>query len=461
MFRSIIAVVVAALCASCGSPPTATHDLSAPVVPVVFFEGARLIPGDGSAAIEASAFTVQRGVIARVGRKGEVTAPPGAARVDLTGKTVMPTLISAHVHPGFQKGLTYSAANYTREMIINDLNSALYFGVSAVMSQGIERGDIAYEVRADQAAGKVGGARLLLAGRGVGAPNAGPGALAYKGIAYEVSTEEQIRQAVREQAAKRVNAIKIWVDDRGGRAPRLSPALSRAAADEAHKHGLRISAHIFYHSDAEELARAGIDSFAHLVRDKVMDDALVASVVKHGVYVMPNMGGAERNTHTTVPGWYTEPHLSALLRDTVAPEVIERMRGLFAPRDPAVMKIMHRNYGSIHGSLAKLNAAGARIILGCDTGLPDHFHGYAEQRELELMASVGMSPMQVIVAATSRAAEYLKLADSGSLAPGKRADFLVLDANPLDDVRNTRRIAKLYISGQEIDRAALKAALIK
>jgi imidazolonepropionase-like amidohydrolase len=457
MFRVIAAVFAAALLASCGSPQPAAQDRSAPAV---LYEGARLIPGDGSATIEASAFIVQRGAIVRVGRKGEINGP-GATRIDLTGKTVMPTLISAHVHPGFQNGLTYSAANYTREMIINDLNLALYYGVSAVMSQGIERGDIAFQVRADQAAGKVGGARLLLAGRGIGAPNAGPGAAAYMGIAYEVTTEDQIRQAVREQAARQVNAIKIWVDDRGGRAPRLSPALSRAAADEAHKHGLRISAHIFYHSDAEELARAGVDSFAHLVRDKVADDALVASIVKHGVYVMPNMGGAERNTHSAVPGWYTDPHLSALLRETVAPEVIERMRGLFTPRDAAVMKVMHRNYSSIHGSLAKLNAAGARIILGCDTGLPDHFHGYAEQRELELMASAGMTPMQVIVAATSRSAEYLKLADSGTLAPGKRADFLVLDANPLDDIRNTRRISRLFIKGAEIDRAALRAAIIK
>ena len=125
------------------------------------------------------------------------------------------------------------------------------------------------------------------------------------------------------------------------------------------------------------------------------------------------------------------------------------------------MALVRRNYSSIHGSLTKLNAAGARIILGCDTGLPDHMHGYAEQRELELMASAGMTPMQVIVAATSRGAEYLQLADSGALVAGKRADFLVLDANPLDDIRNTRRIAKVFIKGEEIDRAALKASLIK
>ena len=88
----------------------------------------------------------------------------------------MPALINAHGHPGFQKGLTYSAANYTRENIVDDLNRALYFGVAAVMSQGIEKGELAFQIRADQEAGRLGGARLLVAGRGIGAPNAGPGA---------------------------------------------------------------------------------------------------------------------------------------------------------------------------------------------------------------------------------------------------------------------------------------------
>ena len=429
--------------------------------PAQLYEGARLIPGDGGPAIESAAFLVERGVITRVGKKGEVVAPEEIQRVDLTGKTVMPTLISTHVHPGFQKGLNYGASNYTREVILNDLNLALYYGVSVVMSQGIERGDLAIQMRDEQAAGKLGGARLLVAGRGIGAPNAGPGALAYKDIAYEVSTEAQIRQAVREQAARKVNAIKIWVDDRGGRAPSLSPELSAAAADEAKKHNLRVSAHVYYHRDAVGLAAAKVDSFAHLVRDAVMDEPLLVAVIRNRVFVMPNMGGGERTTHVTPPGWWSEPYLVGLLKDTASPEVIERMKGLFAPRDPKVVETVSRIYNNVHQNTRRLNEAGARIILGSDTGLPDHLFGYAEQRELELMASAGMTTMEVIVAATSRGAEYLNLADSGVLAPGKRADFLVLDANPLDDIRNTRRIARTFIKGVEIDRAALKASRIK
>ena len=434
---------------------------SQPASDMVLYEGARLIPGDGGAAIGEAAFVVDRGVITRIGRKGELGAAGGVKRVDLSGKTVMPALVNAHGHPGFQKGLTYAAANYTRENIINDLNRALYFGVAVVMSQGIEKGELTFEIRADQQAGRLGGARLLIAGRGIGAPNAGPGAPAYAGIAYEVTTEDQIRSAVREQAAKKVNGIKLWVDDRGGRAPRLSTALFRAGIDEGRKLGLPVTAHVYYHVDAVDLVDAGINSLAHLVRDKEMDDALVAAIVKRNVYVMPNLGGAERAQYTSPPAWIDEPNLVALLGETVAPEVIERMKKAFAGRDAAAAARAGQIYANMRRSVAKLNAAGARIILGSDTGLEDHFFGYAEQRELEQMVAAGMTPAQVIVAATSRPAEFLGLQNTGALAPGKSADFLVLDANPLDDIRNTRRIAKIYIVGREVDRAALRAGLQK
>ena len=168
MYRHTLALcglLVAALVAPVHSQPASE---------VVLYEGARLIPGDGGAVIDESAFLVDRGVITRVGRKGELGVAGGVKRVDLSGKTVMPALINAHGHPGFQKGLTYSAANYTRENIVDDLNRALYFGVAAVMSQGIEKGELTFEIRAAQAAGQLGGARLLVAGRGIGAPNAGP-----------------------------------------------------------------------------------------------------------------------------------------------------------------------------------------------------------------------------------------------------------------------------------------------
>jgi len=427
----------------------------------VLYEGARLIPGNGRPAIESAAMLVENGMIRKVGAKGSVDAPRSAVRRDLSGKTIMPALIDTHGHPGFQRGLTYTAENFTRETIIDDLNRALYFGVAAVQSQGIEKGDVTYQIRDAQESGTLGGARLRIAGRGIGAPNAGPGAAAYAGIAYEITTEDQARQAVRELAAKKVNLIKIWVDDRNGRAPRLAPNLYRAIIGEGHRRGLQVNAHIYYHADAVDLVEAGIDGFAHLVRDKVMDDALVASIVRRNVYVMPNLS-PEWNTTVELPHWLKDGDpLMMLLHDAAPAPVIARMRKAYENRDPAAVERTRGQYAILQQSLAKLAGAGAKIVLGCDTGLEDHLFGLSEQHELESMVNAGMTPMQVIVAATTRAAEYLKLDKMGMLAAGKEASFLVLDANPLDDITNTQRISRIYIKGTEIDRAALRSSLTR
>jgi imidazolonepropionase-like amidohydrolase len=373
----------------------------------------------------------------------------------------MPALISAHAHPGFQRGLSYSAQNFTRETVMDDLNRALYFGISTVMSLGVEKGEVLYQVRAEQEEGHLGGARLLLAGRGIGAPNAGPGAAAYANIAYEITTKEQALNAVQELASRHVDGIKIWVDDRGGRAPSLPLALSRTVIDEGHRLGFKVSAHIYYHKDAVELAAAGIDNFAHLVRDMVMSDELIATMVEKGIYVMPNISFPERSANTAVPAWFDEPHLAGLLADTEPADVIARMRASFTGGDAATTARAQAIYANLQKSVAKLAKADARIILGSDTGLVDHPFGFAEQKELQMMAEAGMTPAQVIVAATGRAAAFLGLDDRGVIAPDRRADLLVLDANPLDDIRNTRRIAAMYIGGEKVDRAALKAGLMR
>jgi len=447
----VLIVLLAAAAAARQAPPSGAATL---------FEGALLIAGDGSAPIPNAAFLVEQGTIRRVGRRGEIQAPRGATRVDLSGKIVMPTLVNTHGHPGFQKGLTYTRDNYTRENVLADLHRAAYFGVGVVMAQGIDPGDIVYEIRRDQARGAAGGARLLTAGRGIGAPNAGPGAAAFQGVAYEVTTPEQGRAALRELAPKQVDVVKIWVDDRGGRAPRLSSPVYRAIIDESHRRGLKVNAHVFYHDDAVDLVEAGIDGFAHLVRDREMDDALIGAIVRRNVYVMPNLSGAERGTHAGLPPWFEEPGLAALLRDSVPAPVIARMRASFTSREPSAAAAARERYAILQRSLRKLSAAGARIILGSDTGLEDHVFGHAEQRELEAMAAAGMTPAQVILAATSRSAEYLGLRDTGALVPGRRADFVVLGANPLDDIRHTRRLEAVYLNGRALDRAAIRAELV-
>jgi imidazolonepropionase-like amidohydrolase len=278
-----------------------------------------------------------------------------------------------------------------------------------------------------------------------------------RGVAYEAVTEEDGRRAVRDVAPHKPDLVKIWLDVRGGRGRKLAPEVVEAIVDEARAHGLKVIAHVRDHVDAEVAVSSGVYALAHLARDREMSDALVAEIVAKGVYVTPTLSMAERNNYAgAVPEWLEEPYLKGLLTDSLQPEAMARLRESFVTRDPKNAAAARESYGVLHRTVTKLNAAGARLVLGGDTGLPEHFWGLAEHRELELLVAAGLTPMQALVAGTSRAADFLALPDLGTLAPGKSADFLVLDANPLDDIRHTRRIAALYMRGAQVDRAALK-----
>ena len=456
MVRRLHQALIATAAALLSLPAVQIAAQNAPAV--VAYENVRLISGDGRPAMEQATLLVDKGRVRQVGASFEVRVPEGAARVDLRGKTVVPAFVNAHTHPGFQRGASYSRDNYTRELYLQDLDRALYFGVAAVLSQGIDPGDVAFQIRADQAVGKVGGAQLRLAGIGIGSPNAGPGAAAYQGIAYELTTPEEGRNAVAEQAAKKVDVIKIWVDDRNGRAPRLTRPAYTAIIDEAHKRGLKVNAHVFYLSDLKGLVEAGVDGLAHLARDFELDDEAVAAIVKRGVVVMPTLATPDRTTHTGVP-----PSLSAWLDGpggaALGPAVVERVKAGFGGRTAEAAAAARTRYQILQRSVARLAKAGARVLLGSDTGIQDHPFGFTDHRELEMLVEAGMTPMQTIVAATSRPAEYMGLRDLGTLTPGRAASFIVLDANPLDDITNTRRIADVYIDGRRIDRPALLARL--
>ena len=427
-------------------PPAATSS-------AVVYDGARLIDGTGTPVIEPARLVVDEGVVTAVGPRDEIESRPGAAVVDLTGKTMMPALVNLHGHVGFQRGLTYDAANYTRENVVDHLNRYAYYGVGVIVSLGTDAGDVWSDIRRDQEAGTLGGARLFTAGRGLARPNAGPGAAALRPSAYGVTNEAEGRRYVRELAAQGVSFVKIWVDDRGGSVEKLEPPLYSAIIDEAHRHDLAVIAHVFYHDDAEELVAAGVDGFAHLVRDREMDDALVAAIVENDVFLMPNIGISERGRHTAPPPWLGTP----ILAETVAPAVLARATDTFASRAADAAERAARSYEQMERSLAKLHAAGASLVLGSDSGVQDHFYGFSAHRELELMVAAGLSPMDAIVTATSRSADRLGFDDSGRLVAGARADFIVLDANPLDDITNTRRIADVYLGGSAVDRAALRA----
>jgi imidazolonepropionase-like amidohydrolase len=454
-FLAATVLAATSISAACSQPAPETGTAQSTAV---LYDGARIIPADGSAPFERGALLVA-GRITRVGAQGEVTAPAGATRVDLTGKTVMPALLGAHGHVGYQKGLTFLRENYTRENILNDLNRAAYFGMGTILTLGIDTPQFIYELREYTANGQHGGARLRTAGTGIGGPNAGPGNTVYsRGVAYEVTTEEEGRAAVRDVAPHKPDLVKIWLDVRGGRGQKISPPVVRAIVDEAAKHGLKVIAHVRDHGDAEVAVASGVYALAHLARDREMSDALVADIVKRGVYVTPTLSMAERNNYAgAVPAWFEEPGLMALLTATLTKPELDLVKQGFIERTPEQAANAANAYGILHRTVQKLNAAGARVVLGGDTGLPQHYWGLAEHRELELLVAAGLTTSQAIVASTSRAAEFLSLPDLGTLSAGKIADFLVLDANPLDDIRHTRRISSLYIQGKRVDREAMRA----
>jgi imidazolonepropionase-like amidohydrolase len=422
---------------------------------VTVFEGARVITGDGSAPIEDAAIIVAGDRITAVGRRGDVAAPNGARLLDVTGKTVIPALIDAHVHMGYRRGTSFTADNYTRENLLDMLDRYAWYGVAAVLETGTGRGDLPYQVRAEAASST----RYLTAGSGFGMPNAGPGG-AMRDSAYGVTEEAQARNDVRELATHKPDMVKIWVDDRNGTVEKLKPNLYRAIIDEAHQHNLRVMAHTFELADAKDLLRAGLDGFAHMVRDRDVDEEFLALVkARPNVFFLETLWGERRAILTARPAWVDDP----ALRATFSADSLRQLAEQLSPDPKADPQTVQRGRTMAATNLrntAKLYAAGARIGLGTDTGgvSGGQFFGLGSHVELEILVTkAGLTPMQALVIGTRTSAEILGLADLGTIAAGKSADFIVLDANPLDNIANTRRINRVYLHGKEIPRDALSA----
>ena len=375
------------------------------------FENGTVIIGDGKVFNNASV-VVAGDRITQVGPASSIKAPAGATRVSLAGKTLMPAIVDTHVH-----------TSTTAPELENDLRQRAIWGVSAALSMGLDGTDVPFAQRAKLTPGL---ARLYLAGRGITAPEKGR-----TEVPFWITTPEEGRKAVQENAAKKVDVIKIWVDDRDGKFPKLTPPLYSAVIDEAHKQKLRVSAHIFSLEDAKGLLKAGIDSFAHGIRDRDMDDETVALLKARPAFVLiPNM--PDRGVVQDY-SW-----LKGRIEDAALQKI--QAGATDRPQVAATWAIQGRN-------LKKMSDAGVKITVGTDGNTP-----WAPHVEMADMVAAGMTTSQVLVAATRNGAEFLRIPNTGTIAPGMIADLIVLDANPLDDITNTRKISAVYLRGAAVDR---------
>jgi imidazolonepropionase-like amidohydrolase len=345
----------------------------------------------------------------------------------------VPGLINTHGHVGETQGLRSGPEFYTEENVLRQLGLYARYGVTTVFSLGGDR-EQAFRLREVQDTPGLNRARIYVAGPVIAA-----------------TTPETARRAVDRVAAMKPDFIKIRVDDNLGATPKMPPAIYRAVIERAHEKNLRVASHLFYQGDARSLLETGTDFVAHSIRDQEVDAATIALLKKRDVCVCPTL---TREVSTFVyesrPAFFDDPFFlkeadQRVLDELLDPKRQQAMRASKAAQQyKAALEVASRN-------LKKLAEAGVRIAFGTDTGPPARFQGYFEHMELELMAKAGLTPMQILKSATGDAARCMQVAGKiGTLQPGAWADLIVLEKNPLDDIRNMRSIHSVWIAGNRI-----------
>ncbi len=370
----------------------------------IAFTGARVIDGTDRAPIDNATILVRDGRIVAAGAAPAVAIPAGAQRVSLAGKTVIPGLVNAHGHVGNTVGM--EQGHYSAENVARDLKTYAAYGITTVFSLGDDQA-AGIAARDAQRTPSLNRARLFVAGP----------------VLAPTSPADAVK-LVDEDAAMKVDIVKIRVDDNLGTTPKMAPEIYKAVIDEAHKKGLRVAVHLFYLDDAKAVLDAGADFIAHSVRDVAVDDAFIAMMKRRNVCYCPTlMREVSTFAYETTPAWFTDPlflkhaDMAAVnaLKEPARQQAMANSKS--AQRYKAGLEVANRN-------LKKLSDAGVTIAMGTDTGPPARFQGYFELMELEMMVKAGLTPRQVLASATRDAARCMKLdAELGTLEPNKWADL--------------------------------------
>lgn len=451
MFRKLAGVaLVSTLAAACGGGADAPADATGDVTVLT---GARLIDGNGGEPIENAVIVIRGDRIESVGEAASVTIPDGAEQIDLTGKTIMPGMIALHVHLALTESLADNAANFNDANIANKLAQWGQYGVTHAVSMGWDKPTVWDVIDRQRNNGEFPGARLYSVGRGFGVPGGyppnQPGAEGELDV-YRPTSPEDARSSVQELASHNPPFVKLWVDHHFNTYPTFEPAIFTAVVEEARAQNLRPVAHIHTLEDAHALIDAGAAGLMHSVRDAAVDDAIIQKMVGGNVFLVPTLAREEAMfiyAGQRAP-YLDDPFLTEVISDSIV--------GVLS--DPAYQATLAENpelpewrpaLETAKTNLKTLFDAGVKVGLGSDSGPPRRFEGYFEHRELELMAEAGLTPAQIIQIATKNSAEILGIdADYGTVAAGKMAEFLVLGANPLENISNTKSLEEVWQAGQ-------------
>jgi imidazolonepropionase-like amidohydrolase len=410
----------------------------------------RVIDGTGGTPLEDATVLIEGNHIQAI-RPGSATVPAGAKVLDLHGDTVIPGLINAHGHLALIADGQNSATAYTAENVLAELRQYESYGVTSMLSLGLNR-DLLYQIREQQRQGALDGATVLTADRGMGVPDAAPGLPAASDQIYRPATPQEARAAVDAMATRHADIVKVWVDSVGGTKPAMSPEIYRAVIEEAHKHHLHVAAHVYYLADAKSLVNDGVDVLAHSVRDKPIDQELIAAMKRRGVWYIPTFTVDESfYIYAQHPGFMQLDFFKDALPPVVLTMLTSDAYSQKVNQDPKTEQ--HKaDFAMDRVNMKAVYDAGIRVGFGTDSGAyATRIPGFSEHRELEDMVQAGLTPMQAIVCATQNNAALLGIeATRGTLRPGKRADLIVLAANPLDDITNTRSIVTIFHDGRTV-----------
>ena len=448
---------LALILAGCGQG-AAPGDGPAESVGGLALVGARLIDATGAPPVADSVVVVRDGRIADAGPRATTPVPAGAEVVDVSGKTIIPGLVNLHVH--YRGG---------PEEIERQFRAQLHYGVTTARSIGSDTPERVAHLLAS--AGRPDAPRTYTAGLGFSYPGgfnaAGRNAPA---------TAEEARALVRGQVALGVHFIKMWVNEVAEPGLKIPPEIRAAIIDEAVGNGVVPAAHIDDEADGRQLVEAGLRDFLHSTvltfgpgAGAPMDDPdpspeFIRLCLDNGAYFTPTLSIVQNRWHFAErPELLEDPELRAAF-DLYNPDALaawdDPARRAEVVDDPG-FEDRKAAFRQLQDFVKTMHDAGVDVALGNDAGTPNVPFGWGMHHEMELYVEAGLTPMDALVAATATGAARMPPvgeADFGTLEAGKAADLIVLNADPLIDVRNTLAIERVMRLGEWVDRSGFVPA---